>query len=68
MTADESDYLSDEPLVPGDYVFTFEVSTGQGQTALRKRFDVTFTLLDPCDAPISMRGRGLEDQKYIVTD
>jgi len=33
---------------PGDYTFTYEVTTGGANAALKPTFSFTQTLLDPC--------------------
>ena len=38
-------------VAPGLYVFTFDVTTSEGDTDLTQSFDVTVTLVDPCVSP-----------------
>ena len=59
-------------MAPGDYVYHFRVALndhyGASTGDLSQFFDVTFTLVDPCDPPQSIQSHALEDQKYIITD
>ena len=68
LRQDASDY--EAGLAPGDYVYNFKVAimdrSGTGATGPSKFFQVTFTLVDPCDAPNSIRPPGLEDQDYYI--
>ena len=38
-------------VAPGPYVFTFDVTTSEGDADLTESFDVTVTLVDPCENP-----------------
>ena len=53
-------------LAPGDYLYTFTVSTG-GPGALTQTFTFTQTLEDPCDPP-TVSAITLVDQTETVTD
>ena len=54
--------------MPGDYVYTFKVSSGGSDAALNPTFEITFTLTDPCDPPVSVTSAGLTSQTYTITD
>ena len=60
-----SDYTGG--LAPGDYVYTFKVSTGGSASAHNPTFDITFTLTDPCDPPISLDRPTFESQDYVIS-
>lgn len=62
----ESQYVSDG-LAPGDYVFTFNVSTDPGDADLTEQFTFTVTLLDPCSPPNSVTAAPLTNQVYTIT-
>ena len=66
LTQNGDDY--EAGLAPGDYVFKFKVSTGGSDDAHNLEFDITFTLVDPCDPPESVASGILDDQTYIITD
>ena len=60
-------------MAPGDYVYHFKVALvdyyGATTGDVSEMFDVTLTLVDPCDPPQSIKSSALlEDQKYIITD
>jgi hypothetical protein len=58
-------------LVPGDYIFTYDVSTDLNapyDAALTKQFTFTVTLVDPCDPPTSLTAATLTNQEYTITD
>jgi hypothetical protein len=58
-------------LAPGDYIFTYDVSTDLNapyDAALTKQFTFTVTLVDPCDPPTSLTLVSLTDQEYTITE
>ena len=58
-------------LAPGDYIFTYDVSTDLNapyDAALTKQFTFTVTLVDPCDPPTSLTAATLTNQEYTITD
>jgi len=54
-------------VAPGDYVFTFDVSTDPGNAALTEQFTFTVTLIDPCGPPNSITTSAFTDQQITVT-
>ena len=62
--------LYESGIGPGEWVWTFKVSTGGESEALNPTFTVTQELIDPCDPPNSLGSEldGVTDQQYIVTD
>jgi hypothetical protein len=55
-----------DKLTPGDYVYTFDVSTGP-TPELTKQFTVTVTLQDPCITPIVTEPT-TAPQSHTITD
>ena len=47
-------------LVPGDYVYTFNVQI-ENMASTLQTFTFTKTLLDPCDPPLSLTSEDLEE-------
>ena len=60
-----NDYTVNE-LIPGDYVYEFDVSTGDTEE-LTKQFTFTVTLDEPCHQPIIVKPVTSE-QSYTITD
>ena len=69
LTFDASvdDYLNG--LAPGNYVYHFGIAIKNvsGELSpIKARFDVTFTVEDPCDPATLVKAPGLEDQDYFI--
>lgn len=62
----ENDYINNG-VAPGDYVFTFDVSTDPGNAALTEQFTFTVTLIDPCNPPNSITSAAFTNQQITVT-
>jgi len=61
-----ADYLSGAT-PPGDYTYTYEVCS----TLIASKcetFDVTVTVIDPCDPPTSLAGITISDVNYVITN
>ena len=58
---------TDKKIAPGNYVYTFDVSTDDNQADLTKQFTVTVTLEDPCISP-DVTQPTTTAQSYTITD
>jgi len=54
-------------LTPGEYTFTYKVSTGSSDAALNQDFSFTLTLVDPC-ATATVSQPTFTAQEYTITD
>ena len=62
---DNADY---DLIPPGDYVYTFKVSTGGADASLNPTFEVTQVLVDPCLTPTITAPTVTGPIEYTITD
>ena len=62
---DDADY---DLIPPGDYVYTFKVSTGGADASLNPTFPVTQVLVDPCLTPTITTPTITGPFEYTITD
>ena len=62
----ELQYANDG-LAPGDYVFTYTVTTDIVDSSPSLDFTFTVTLIDPCSPPNSVTAASLSNQFYTIT-